>query len=94
VFLTYFYSAAPPAGYLTHQMFTSYTPDVYLVHTHQMFTSHTTAVYLVHQRAAELGLEDVTQRDPVQEAEQRLQRGVDQRCILGVFLHRRKKRQT
>ena len=49
-------------------------------------------LYLVHQSTDELGLKDVAQRDPVQEAQQRLQSGVDQRCILGILLKQNRDR--
>ena len=42
---------------------------------------------LVDEGGDELGLKDVAQGDPVQEPEQRVQRGADQRGVLGVVLH-------
>lgn len=52
--------------------------------------------YLVNQGTDELGLKNVTERNPIQEAQEGLQRGVDQWSILGVFLthSRRERRHT
>lgn len=53
--------------------------------------------HLIHQGADQFGFKDVAQWNPVEEAQQRLQRGVNQRSILGILLqqpkeptHRRK----
>lgn len=42
--------------------------------------------HLIHQSADQFGFKDVSQRNPVEKAKQGLQSGMDQRCILGVFL--------
>lgn len=47
-------------------------------------------LYLIDQGTDEFGLEDVTQRNPVEEAEEGLQGGVDQWGILGVLLQKSK----
>ena len=43
-------------------------------------------VYLVNQRTDQLGLKDVTQWDPVEKFEQRLQRSSDEGNTLRVLL--------
>lgn len=48
-------------------------------------------MHLIDERADEFGLKDVAQRNPVEEAEQRLKHGLDQRGVLRIFLHRGRK---
>lgn len=49
--------------------------------------------YLINQGADEFGLKNVAQRNPVQEAQEGLQCGVDQWSILGIFLGENRREQ-
>lgn len=49
--------------------------------------------YLVNQGTDEFGLKNVTERNPIQEAQKGLQRSVDKLSILGVFLEHSRREQ-
>lgn len=53
-----------------------------------MQVSHQELNYLVHQSADQFGLKYVPQGDPVQETQESLECGLDQRGILGVLLQK------
>ena len=55
----------------------------------QVQVSHQELSYLVHQSADQFGLKYVPQGDPVQETQESLECGLDQRGILGVFLQKK-----